>query len=105
MVNSDGCRYVGVDLLWHQSQNCCTWGLGLRYRVGRAELENGTLASCGSGLEAQCVGGGDVCRYVGVDVGLVKMASLRSLRRIFMLILLVLVIPDYLLSCILRFDY
>ena len=51
------------------------------------------------------MGGGDVCRYVGVDVGLVKMASLRSLRRIFMLILLVLVIPDYLLSCILRFDY
>ena len=50
--------------------------------------------------------GGDVCMYVGVDVGLGQvMAAQRSLRRLFMLILVGLVLPDSLVSYILRFAY
>ena len=50
--------------------------------------------------------GGDVCMYVGVDVGLGQvMAAQRSLRILFSLTLVGLVLPDYLVSCVLRFTY
>ena len=51
------------------------------------------------------MGGSDRCRHVGVDVGLGwVMAERRSLRRLFTLIIVGLVLPDYLVSCILRFS-
>ena len=52
------------------------------------------------------MGGGDGCRYVGFDVILGQvMAARRSLRRIFMLILVGLVLTDCLVSCVLHFAY
>ena len=45
------------------------------------------------------MGGGDGYMYVGVDVGLGRLImSWRSLRRIFMLILIGLVLTEYLVS-------
>ena len=106
MGDGDGCRSVGVDLSWHRSRNCCAWGLGARYRVGRIILDNRTLVSCGGGLNSYCVGGGDGFRYVGVDVSLDQvMAEQRSLRRLFTLILVGLVPPYCLISCILHFAF
>ena len=52
------------------------------------------------------MGGGDVCRYVGVDVSLGRaMAAWRSSGRLFTLILVGLVLPDFLVSCVLNFDF
>ena len=46
------------------------------------------------------------CRYVGVDVGLIwAMAVRRALRKIFMLNLVGLLLPDYLVSCVLGFAF
>ena len=52
-------------------------GYRVGYCVGRVDLENRTLVSCGGGLEAECVGGVDGCKYVGVDVGLVWVMEAR----------------------------
>ena len=50
--------------------------------------------------------GGGVCRYFGIDVRLVRvMAERRSLRRVFTLILVGLVLTNCLVSCIFRFSY
>ena len=68
MGGGDGCMYVWVDLLWLHIQNFQAWGLGELYIVGHVYLENLTLVYCGDGLESYCVGGGDGCRYVGVNV-------------------------------------
>ena len=106
MGDGDGCRYVGVDLSWRRIWNCRAWGLGVRYHVGRVNLDNRILVYCGSRLDSYCVGGGDGFRYVGVDVSLGQvMAEQRSLRRLFMLIPVGLVLPDCLISCVLRFVY
>ena len=52
------------------------------------------------------MGGGDGCRYDGVDVSLVKvMSEWSSLRRLLTLILVGLVQTDCLVSCILHFAY
>ena len=52
------------------------------------------------------MGGGDGCRYVGDDVSLGRvMAARRSLRRIFTVILVGLVLPESLVSCVLCFSY
>ena len=52
------------------------------------------------------MGGGDGCRYDGVDVSLVKvMSEWSSLRRLLTLILVGLVQTDCLVSCILNFAY
>ena len=67
MGGGDVCSYVEVDLLWRQSRNCCSWGLGARNHVGRVNLENWALVPCGGGLESWCVGGG--VWVVVVDVG------------------------------------
>ena len=81
-------------------------GYRVRYCVGRVNLDNGTLVSCGGVLYSWCVGGGGECSFVGIDVSLVEvMAARRSLRRIFSLILVVLVLPGSLVSCVLHFDY
>ena len=72
MGGGDGCRYVGVYLLWRLSQNCCSWGLRLQYCVGRVDLENRTVVYCGNGLDAWYVGGGGGCRCVGIDVSCTK---------------------------------
>ena len=40
----------------------------MRYPVDRIDLENRTLVSCGGVLDSCYVGGGDGCRYVGVDL-------------------------------------
>ena len=53
-----------------------------------------------------CLGGGGGCRCVGIDVSLGRlMDSRRSLRRLFILILVGLVLTDCLLSWVLRFAY
>ena len=50
------------------------------------------------------MGGGDGCRYVGFDVSLGQvMAATRSLKRLFTLILVALVLPNCLVSCVLSF--
>ena len=52
------------------------------------------------------MGGGDLFKYAGVDVGLGRvMMSWRSLRRLFMLTPLGLVLSDYLVFCVLRFAF
>ena len=52
------------------------------------------------------MGDGDGCRYVGVDIGLGRvMATRKSLRRLLTLITVGLVLPNYLLSCVLCFSY
>ena len=52
------------------------------------------------------MGGSDVCRYIGVDVGLGRMmAAWRSMRIFFTLILVGLVLSDYLVYCVLRFPF
>ena len=92
-------KYGVVGLPCHWSRNCHAWVLGTRYRVCRVDLENRTLVYFGGGLESYCLGSGDGCRYVGVDVSLGRvMAAQRSLRRLFTLILAVLVLPDCLVS-------
>ena len=68
MVGGDGCRYVGVDLLLRQSQNCRAWGLRARYHVGCVYLEKRNLVSCGGGLDSYCVDGGYGCSYAGVNI-------------------------------------
>ena len=51
------------------------------------------------------MGDGDECRYVGVDVNLGRvMVEQRSLRRIFTLILVDLVLIIFYISCVLSFD-
>ena len=63
------------------------------------------MVACGGGLETYCVGDGDKCRYVGVDVNLGRvMVEQRSLRRIFTLILVDLVLIIFYISCVLSFD-
>ena len=105
MGGGDGCRYVGIDLSWLRSWNCCAWGLGAQYCIGRIDLENCTLVTCDSFLGSQCVVGGDLCRYFGVGVSLGRVMVLRSsLRRIFTSILIGLVRPDCLVSFVLHFD-
>ena len=52
VVGGDGCRYVGVNLLWCLRSNYCARGLGLQYLVACVDLENQTLVSCGGGLES-----------------------------------------------------
>ena len=87
MGGVDVCMYVGVDLLWRLSRNYHTWGLGVRYTIGRVNLVNWALVSCGGVLGSYFGGDGDVCRYVGVDVSLGQvMAARRSLRMIFAII-------------------
>ena len=52
------------------------------------------------------MGGGDRCMYVGIDVGYYwVMAARISSRRLFTLILVGLVLPDFLVSCVLNFDF
>ena len=52
------------------------------------------------------MGGGDESRYVGVIIGLGRViAAWRLSRRLFTLILVGLVLPDYLVSSVLRFAY
>ena len=76
-------------LFWRRSQNGRAWGIRMRYHVGRFILEYRTLFSCGSGLGAYCVGDGDGCRYVGVDINLGwVMEAWRSLMRLFIIILI-----------------
>ena len=52
-------------------------GYRVGYCVGRVDLENRTLVSCGGGLEAECVGGGNGCRCFDVDVGLGQVMEAR----------------------------
>ena len=48
--------------------------------------------------------GSDGCRYVGVDVGLGRvMPAQSSSRRLFTLILVVILLPDYLVSWVFYF--
>ena len=106
MVGGDENRYVGVDLLWCWSRNCHVLGIGAQCQSGCVNLVNWTLVSCGVGLESYRVGGGDGFRYVGVDVSLDQvMAEQRSLGRLFTLILVGLVLPYCLISCILHFAF
>ena len=52
------------------------------------------------------MGGGDICRYVGFDVSWGQvMAARRSPRRLLTLILVGLLLPDCLESCVLSFAY
>ena len=77
MDGGDVCRYVGVGLTWRRIRNCCTWGIVSQYHVGCVNLEKRTLVSCGGSLESYCLGGGNECRCVGVDVGLDQMMAAR----------------------------
>ena len=52
------------------------------------------------------MGGGDGCRYAGVDVSWdLAMSAQRSSRRLFPVIFVGLVLPDCLKYCIFCFDY
>ena len=67
-----------------------------------------TLVSCGSGLEAYYGGDGERFMYAEVDVTLNwAMAELRSLRRLFTLILVnsVLTIFKHIAYCVLLLDW
>ena len=68
MGGGDGCRYVRFDLSRFRADMAQVWGLGAQYIADCVDLEKQTLVSFGGDLESYCVGGGDVCRYVGVNV-------------------------------------
>ena len=50
--------------------------------------------------------GGGICRYVGIDVSLGRvMAERRSLRRLFTIFFIGILLTDCLVSCVLHFSY
>ena len=66
------------------------------YRVFPVGLKNRNLVSCSGYLEALCVGDGYGCRHVGVVISLGRVIeALRSLRRIFALIIVGRVLPIF----------
>ena len=74
----------------------------MQYCIGLIDLKSRNLVSCDIFLESLCVGSGDTCRSIGVDVSWDQVVAARiSLRRIFTLILVGIVLPDCFISCVL----